>query len=150
MPATTLDTIESGFRAAIESITPRYSHGATALRWKHVRDHARKPSTGARWFSIEWGSVGYTPRGFVGPEWVDTTATMSLRVDYGSVPRDVLTRMAEDDVYQLRDVLNAAKEVAIGGLRWIEPVRWDLEDGADPNQAQVIYQFTVRYMKERA
>lgn len=150
MPATTLTTIEAGFRTAIEAITPRYEYGSAQLRWKYVRDHARKPSTGARWFSMEWDTVGHTPNGFMGPVWVDTTATLSMRVDYGSVPRDVLKRMAEDDYYQLRDVLNAAKEVSIGGLRWVEPIDWDFAENVDQNQAQILYQFTIRYMQERA
>lgn len=149
MPATTLETMTPLLRGLIEGITPRHAHARDTARWKYTEDNARRPTAVARLFSLEWDSDNYTPDGFMGPAWVDTTATLTVRVDYGAIPRHVVKMMAEDDYYQLRDVISNARAVTVPGLMVFQCLDWDFAPNADQNQAQILYQFEVRYMKER-
>lgn len=148
MPATTLDLMQPAIVAAIEAITPRHNVQQRTARWKNY-EGAQPPSADSRRFRIEWDTIGYTPNGFIGPAWVDTSVTLTIIVDYGGMPAHVMKRVAEDDHYQLRDVLNRLKST-VDGLRWCEAEDWDFTPGSDPNQAQARHQFFVRYMKARA
>lgn len=147
MPATTLDTIETAIRTAIEGMTPRYTDGSSSRPWRFYEGQHPVRSD-ARWYKFSWDTEGYTPGGFMGPAMVDTTVTMSLVVDYGGVPEHVVKRMAEDDHYQLRDVLNRLKST-VDGLRWLEAIDWDFAN-EDRNQSRIVHQYEVRYMKARA
>lgn len=147
MAATTLDTIEAAIITAIEGMTPRHTLQQDTAGWKNYAGE-RHPSADARWFRIEWDTVGYVEGGFMGPSWVDTEVTLTIVVDYGGVPSHLVKLVAEDDHYQLRDVLNRLK-ATVGGFRWLEAVDWDFTNN-DPNQRQIAHQYMVRYMKERA
>ena len=147
MPATTLDLIEAAFRAAIEAMTPRTVASQATRPWKFYEGE-HLPRSDARWFKFDWDSDGYTPDGFMGPAMVDTQVTLSLAVDYGGIPEHQIKRIAEDDLYQLRDVLNRLKST-LDGFRWLEAIDWDFAN-ADRNQARITHQFLVRYMKARA
>ena len=146
MAATTLDLVEAAIVTAIIGITPRHTLDQANSGWKHYKGE-RPPSADSRWFRIEWDTVGYTQGGFMGPRWVDTEVTMSIFVDYGGVPSHLVKLVAEDDHYQLRDVLNRLK-ASVDGLRWLEATDWDFAN-SDPNQRQIVHQYMVRYMKER-
>lgn len=150
---TTLDDLQTAFVAAIQAITPRTVAQRVGGSWKFVEGE-RPPSTGLRVFRIDWDTVGYTKGGFMGSAAslgaVDTTVDLTVVVDYGGVPAHVMKRVAEDDLYQLRDVLSDLKPTTNGLLK-VEAIDWDFgARSTDPNQAQVIHQFEVRYMKARA
>lgn len=147
MPATTLDTIETAIVTAINGITPRMTTGSGSRAWKQYTGDSPVRHD-ARWYRLSWDTVGYTPGGFMGPAMVDTTCTLSIFVDYGGVPEHVVKKMAEDDHYQIRDVLNDLKST-VDGFRWLEAVDWDFVND-DENQARIVHQYEVRYMKARA
>ncbi|MBK8241630.1 MAG: hypothetical protein IPK74_39485 [Deltaproteobacteria bacterium] len=149
MPATTIDTVETAMRAAIEATTPRIVEQSGTATWRHYRG-PRHPGTDARWFRFQWDDEGYTVGGFMGPQWVETDYTLSIFVDYGGLPEHRVKVIAGDDLYQLRDVLNRLKST-VGGLRWVEAIDWGFSSrSSDENQAQVLLQYLVRIMKERA
>lgn len=145
--ATDLDTLEVAIDAALRGITPIYQRGSTANVWKKHRDKDRRPGLGARWYRVEWDADGYTEGGFIGPNRVDTSAILTLVVDYGGVPEDVMRKMVARDFTQVRDVLNALKETT-AGLWWID----GLDHGyvVEDNQAQAELIYRVRYMETRA
>lgn len=144
---TTLETLKDAFVAAIQLITPRKQMQRTVGAWKFVEGD-RPPGTNLRVFSIDFDSVGYTRGGFIGAAAFDTTTTLSVITDYGGVPRQHVKLFAEDDWYQLRDVLSDLKPTT-NGLIKVEVIDWDFTND-DKNQAQIAYQFEVRYMKARA
>lgn len=148
MPATTTDTIAEAFRLAILGVTPRMTEGATTRSWKYAEDGGASVRADARWFHFEWDGEGDTPDGFMGPLEVDTTVTCSVVVDYGGVAKHRVKILAVDDSHQLRDVLNRLKSSSTG-LRWVELIGWDFVANTDRNQARVVIQYTVRYMKAR-
>ena len=144
---TNLETLEETFVASIRQITPRHQR-ATDDGWKpYLRE--RPPSIGVRWFRLEWDTIGYTPGGFIGDRLVDTSVTLSVIVDYGSMPEAVAKRVIEDDHYQLRDVLNLLKATT-EGLIWVEAIDWEETAESKPDQMQAIHQYLVRYMQRRA
>jgi hypothetical protein len=147
---TTLDALQLAFVAAISAIVPRYP--SKQDRWKFA-DGDRKPSAGMRWYRLEWDSRGYTRGGFMGSAanlgGVDTSVQLSVFVDYGGISREVAKRLAEDDNYQLRDVLSDLKPTT-AGLLYLEAEDWDFVGAADNNSPQVVHTFAVRYMKARA
>jgi hypothetical protein len=83
----------------------------------------------------------------MGPLSVDTTVTCSIFVDYGGIPEHRVKIVAVDDLHQLRDILNRLKDSGTG-LRWVELIGWDYAN-TDRNQARIVLQYTVRYMKAR-
>lgn len=150
---TTLDALQVAFVTAIAAIIPRTQMQRTGGGWKFVEGE-RVPGTNLRVFRLDWDTVGYTKGGFMGSAQplgaVDTTVTLSVFVDYGGIPRHIVKRIAEDDLYQLRDVLSDLKPTTNGLLK-VEAIDWDFAPGVtDQNQAQAIHQFQVRYMKARA
>lgn len=150
---TTLDALQTAFVTAIEAIVPRTLSQRTGGTWKFARGD-RPPGTNLRVFRIDWDTVGYTQGGFMGSSAslgaVDTTVDLTVIVDYGGIPADIVKRVAEDDLYQLRDVLSDLKPTTNGLLK-VEAVDWEFgARSTDPNQAQIIHQFEVRYMKARA
>jgi hypothetical protein len=145
--ATDLDTIEAAIRIAIETMTPRWQR-AGAVGWKFYRK-ARTVSISARWFRLEWDPRGHRPEGFMGPNMVETDVGLAIVTDYGGVPADEMRKMAEDDHFQLRDVLNRLKN-SVPGLWWVESEGFDGEADVDVDQAQGTHGFLVRYMKARA
>lgn len=148
MPATTVDALQTALVGLIQAITPRHEVQRDTARWRFV-EGPREPGTSGRVFRLDWDTIGHTIDGFIGPAWVDTSVTLTIIVDYGGFPAHVQKRVAEDDVYQLRDILNRAKS-SVPGLRWLAFEDWDFSPGSDPNQAQARMQFLVRYMKARA
>ena len=151
---TTLDALKDAFVAAINAITPRHSWGGSTKPWRFVEELERKPGATARVYTLDFDTEGYTPRGFMGSAAslgaVDTTVTLSVITDYGGLPRHRVKIVAEDDLYQLRDVLSDLKPTTNGLLK-VEGIDWDFgARSTDPNQAQIIHQFEVRYMKARA
>lgn len=152
MPATptTLDALQTACVTAINAIVPRYP--AKQLAWKFA-DGERKPSQGMRWYRLEWDSLGYTRNGFMGSATtlgaVDTTVRLSVFVDYGGVTREQVKRLAEDDHYQLRDVLADLKPTT-SGLLAVEGEDWDFVVRGDGNSTQAVHTYLVRYMKARA
>lgn len=147
MPATTLEILEPVIVAAIQGITPRVVTGQATRAWK-VYTGEQPVRADSRWFRLSWDTVGYVRGGFMGPAQVDTEVTLSIFVDYGGVPEHVVKRIAEDDHYQIRDVLNRLKDTT-DGFRWLEAVGWDFAN-VDRNQARIVHQYMVRYMKARA
>jgi hypothetical protein len=144
---TTLDELEDVFRVAVEGVAPRYQAHQES-RWQHhARPHA--PGTACRVFRFEWDPEGYTERGVFTRTLFDATAILSIFVDYGGVPFEVVKKMAEDDHYQLRDVFNDLKATT-DGLRRVEAVDWDFAVSNDGDQAQIIHQYTVGYLRARA
>lgn len=153
MPAITVDTIATSFRAAIEALTPRMTEGASTRTWKYTDDPGAAVRPDARWFRFEWDGEGDTPEGFMGPILVDTTVTCSIFVDYGGIPERRVRIIAADDAHQLRDVLNRLKNSATG-LRWVELIKQPeafafASNNTDRNQARCVIKFLVRYMKAR-
>lgn len=152
MPATTETLIDEAFTTAIRAITPRMQDGRTTRVWKlcPTGDAKQPVRSDSRWFWLEWDNEGYTPGGFMGPAQVDTTSTLSIFVDYGGIPERLVKRLATDDHYQIRDVLNLLKST-VDGLRWVEAIDWDFaSNNTDRNQARIVHQYEVRYMKARA
>ncbi len=149
MPATTTNLIETALVALIKGITPRHVVNRATAPWRDYEGD-RAPSTVGRFFNLDWTTIGHTENGFIGPAWVDTSVTLTITVDYGGFPAHVQKHVAEDDVYQLRDILNRAKST-VDGLRWLAFESWDYTPAStDRNQAQARIQFLVRYMKARA
>lgn len=148
---TTLDALQTAFVTAIDLITPRTQMQRTSGGWKFVEGE-RPPGTTLRVYRLEWDSGGYTKGGFMGAAHplgaVDTTVTLTVVADYGGIPRHIVKRIAEDDWYQLRDALSDLKPTTNGLLK-VETIDWDFVN-TDQNQAQIAYQFEVRYMKARA
>lgn len=145
MPATTLDILEPLFVAAIVGITPRT---LASRPWKHYIGHDQPVRAEARWFRVDWDGEGHTPGGFMGPLQVDTTCTLHVVVDYGGIPEHVVKRVAEDDIDQIRDVINRLKFTS-PGFRWFERIDWDFASN-DRNQSRIVLQYETRYMKARA
>lgn len=146
MPTTTTDAIATAFRTAIEGVTPRMIEGQATRTWKYYEGE-QPVRDSARWFKFSWDGEGDTPEGFMGPLSVDTTVTCSVIVDYGGIPEHRVKIVAVDDMHQLRDVLNRLKDSGTG-LRWVELIGWEFAN-TDRNQARVVLQYTVRYMKAR-
>ncbi len=151
MPATTEDTVEEAIRAILVATPPRYPVGQSRV-WKQHVEELSTVRDDARWFRFSWDHHGHTPGGFMGPAQVETSFTLSIFVDYGGVPEQVVKKMAGDDHDQLRDVFNRLKST-VDGLRWIASVGgdnpWDFAN-SDRNNARIVHQFTVRFMKARA
>lgn len=152
--ATTLAVLKAAFIETLETMEPRTERQRGVGAWKHVPGE-RPPGTNLRTFRIEWDTVGFTPGGFFGRQgatgtrsWVDTTVMLTIFVDYGGLDSEVVKEVAEDDHYQVRDVLNRLKST-VNGLRWLEAEDWDFTNN-DPHQRQAAHQYRVRYMKERA
>lgn len=155
MPATTIDTVAAAFVTAIAAVTPRMQEGRTVRTWKNYEGD-RPPSADARWFRLDWDTEGHTPGGWFGrtgsssTSWVETEYTLTIWVDYGGLPRHRSKVLADDDLYQLRDILNRLKST-VDGLRWVEAIDWAYSPAStDPNQAQVLLQYRVQIMKARA
>jgi hypothetical protein len=147
---TTTRALKDAFRTAISAIAPRTELQRDGA-WKFVEGE-RTPGTNLRVYSLDFDTVGYTKGGFMGAAHplgaVDTTVTLTVFADYGGVPRHEVKHLAEDDFYQLRDVLSDLKPTTNGLLK-VETIDWDFTN-TDQNQAQIAYQFEVRYMKARA
>lgn len=144
---TDLDTLEGVFVEAIRQIVPRHQRAADESWKPYQRD---KPSSiGTRWFRLEWDTVGFTPGGYFGDRLVDTTVTLSIVVDYGSMPEVVAKRVIEDDFYELHDVINALRPTTAGFI-FFDTVDWIETADSKPDQVQAILQFSLRYMKRRA
>lgn len=146
MPTITTDEIAASFRTAIEAVTPRMIEGQATRTWKFYEGEQPVRSD-SRWFKFEWDGEGDTEDGFMGPLSVDTTVTCSIVVDYGGIPERRVKIVAADDWGQLNDVLNRLKD-SNTGLRWVKKLGWDFAN-QDRNQARIVLQYTVRYMKAR-
>jgi len=146
MPATTLDILQPVLIAALSGMTPRVVQGQAVRPWRYYEGDLPVRSD-ARWFRFEWDTVGYVEGGFMGPAQVDTEVTLSIFTDYGGVAQQDVKRLAEDDHYQIRDVLNRLK-ATVDGFRWLEAIGWEFAN-TDRNQARIVHQYMVRYMKAR-
>ncbi|MGL5912291.1 MAG: hypothetical protein ACRCZP_19960 [Phycicoccus sp.] len=120
--------------------------GQATRTWKFYEGEQPVRSD-SRWFKFEWDGEGDTEDGFMGPLSVDTTVTCSIVVDYGGIPERRVKIVAADDWGQLNDVLNRLKD-SNTGLRWVKKLGWDFAN-QDRNQARIVLQYTVRYMKAR-
>lgn len=147
MQATDLTTLDAVMTAAIAAIVPRATRSGSAALWKPYQQD-RKGSASARWFRTEWTNNGYTPNGFFGATMVDTTTTLVIVADYGGLPEYEAEKVAHDDHFQLRDVLNALKSTT-AGLLTIEAVGW-IFASQENEQPQIEHTFSVRYMQARA
>lgn len=150
MPATTLDTVADAFREAIRTTTPRMVEGQVPHTWKPYEGE-RMASTDGRWFRFVWARERFTPAGFFGPIMCDKTVDLDIVVDYGGTPKHRVTFLAGDDYQQVHDVLQRLKPSLPGFLN-ISTIEdgWDFLTGTDPNQAQVVLQYEVRFMRARA
>lgn len=150
--ATTLDTLRTTFRTAIEGMTPRILQARATTPWRFY-EKERPPGTDARWFRLEIHPGEYQRDGFMGPNMVDTRAYLMIITDYGGLPFEQMLHVAEDDHFQLRDVLNALKDPITPGLVWVEsegPPSQILEGGGGRDQARIEHEFLIRYWKARA
>lgn len=150
MPATTLDTVANAFRTAIDATTPRMTEGQAVLPWRRYEGE-RAPSTSGRWYRLIWANERFTPLGFFGPVMCDKTVDLDIVVDYGGVPAHRATFLAGDDYQQVHDVLQRLK-LTLPGFLNISTIDdgWDFLPGVDKNQAQIVLQYEVRYMRARA
>jgi hypothetical protein len=153
MPATTLDLVLAAFETAISAMPARLLANRTSHAWKRYLNDQPVRSD-ARWYRFEWEPVSTTPKDFMGPAQSQTNGILSIVVDYGGVPWPTVEIFAEDDHYQIRDVLNRLKST-VPGLRWIDTIQgkpWDYDTRVpvDKNQARIVHRYTVRYMKGRA
>lgn len=148
MPATTIDTVLDAFTTAIEGITPRMQEQRATARWK-AYEGPRLPSTEARRFKLKWSAERFTPAGFFGPIMCDKTFDLDVIVDYGGIREARADTLAGDDHHQVHDVLQRLKPSLPGFLN-ITPIDWDYLPGTDPDQAQIVLQYEVRYMRARA
>jgi len=147
----TVDQINDAFRTAVIGTAPRMLEGRTSWPWRYndTGDQKQPVRSDARWFWFEWDGEGDTPDGFMGPLQVDTTVTLSMFVDYGGIPERRVKLVAVDDHKQIRDVLNRLKS-ANTGLLMVTLGDWAFaSNNTDRNQARIVLQFAVRYMKAR-
>lgn len=144
---TDLDTLEVVFVEAIRQIVPRHQR-AQDESWKPY-EVERPASIGTRWFRVEWDTVGFTPSGYFGDRLVDTSVTLSIVVDYGSMPEPTAKRVIEDDFYEVHDVLNRLRPTTPGFI-FFDVIDWTETADSKPKQMQAILQYAVRYMKRRA
>lgn len=150
--ATTLATLRTTFRTTIESTTPRILEAQATTPWRYY-ERERPPGTDARWFRLEIHPGEHQPDGFMGPNMVDTRAYLFVITDYGGIPFERMLEIAEDDHFQLRDVLNALKAPVTPGLVWVEsqgaPTQV-LEGDGGRDQARIEHEYLIRYWKARA
>lgn len=146
--ATDLDTIGLLFVATIEGITPR--HTRDQLRYWRARPRRQAPSTSARAFRLRWDADYETPDGITFSSIIDTTVPLSVITDYGGIPDDESTRVADVDNSQLREALHALCHTTAGiiTVRKDDPP-WEYEVENEGDQAQISHRLLVRYWKQR-
>jgi hypothetical protein len=145
---TDLDTLAELFEATIEGITPRYVREQLQGWRSHQR--RRLPQASPRWFRLVWDSDFETPDGIVFPFMIDTTCPLLIVTDYGGIPDQESTKVADSDNSQLREALHALCHT-VGGLitvRKDEPP-WEYVIENDGDQAQISHRLLIRYWKQR-
>lgn len=144
---TTAATIKAEVIAAVNAITPRTVRGQSQ-GWKYY-DQRTDAKPGQRWYTVRFEVTGHSAIGLWGQAANTVEGVLSIIVDYGGVPEQELDTMAGDDFLQLHDVINALRS-SNDGIRTVRAADWDYTDGERKDEAQVTYQFDIRFLKARA
>ncbi len=144
-----LDTLEALFVDAIQRIEPRHVRDPEQARWRHD-PRRRQPGACARVFRLVWDADFETPEGVIFPMMVDTTVPLIVEADYGGVPDQVSTKVADSDSSQLRETLHALQHITPGliTVRKDDPP-WEYGTENQGDQAQIRHRLLVRYWKQR-